>query len=211
MLFNNNGHGWIITNSIAIFGALTVQLCKPQTILISIDCKFWHSFQIFEMWKWAVRKFNLATYRQKISIKIIQLCASLVNSMLNTFGHKYICTHKVLSSCFRPVGMFRRPSKVLREIKVEMLVGFYTNLRIVPVRILLACRLQPVFKNTRLPNYTVGDPKVDQPQMKKKSLSFLQEAPPPLLYRGDPWAVDRRKRWTYPQPTGGPHHRANCD
>jgi hypothetical protein len=27
MLFNNNGHSWIIINSIAILGALTVQLC----------------------------------------------------------------------------------------------------------------------------------------------------------------------------------------
>ena len=44
------------------------------------------------------------------------------------------------------------------------------------------CRLQPVSKKTRLPNYTVGDPRVDQPQM-KKNLSFLQEARLPTI----PW------------------------
>jgi hypothetical protein len=51
-----------------------------------------------------------------------------------------------------------------------MLVGFCTELDIqrVSVRIHLPCRLQPVFKKTRLPNYTVGDPRVDQLQMKKK-------------------------------------------
>jgi hypothetical protein len=40
MLFNKYGHGRMITNSIAIFWALTVQLCKPQMILISNDHKF---------------------------------------------------------------------------------------------------------------------------------------------------------------------------
>jgi hypothetical protein len=78
--------------------------------------------------------------------------------------------------------MIRRPSKFLREIAAQMLVGFCTESTRVPVRILLPCRLQPVFKNTRLPNYTVGDPKVDQPQMKKR-LSFLQEAHLPTI----PW------------------------
>jgi hypothetical protein len=48
MLFNNNGHGWIITDFNVILGALTFQLCKPQTVLISIDRTFWHNFQIFQ-------------------------------------------------------------------------------------------------------------------------------------------------------------------
>jgi hypothetical protein len=56
------------------------------------------------------------------------------------------------------------------------------NLRRVPVRILLRCHLQLVFKKTRLPKYTVGDPRVDQSTM-KKSLGFLHEARPPTI----PW------------------------
>jgi hypothetical protein len=34
MLFNNNGHRWIITNSIAIFWALTVfEVCRSSPII----------------------------------------------------------------------------------------------------------------------------------------------------------------------------------
>jgi hypothetical protein len=74
--------------------------------------------------------------------------------------------------------MIRQPSKLLREIAAEIA----PNLRMVRVSIFHPCRLQPVFKKNRLPNYTVGDPRVDQPQM-KKILSFLQEARPPTI----PW------------------------
>jgi hypothetical protein len=57
MLFNNNGHGWIITKSIAILGALTVQLCKLQTISISIDRKFSQSSNFWDV-KVGVRNFD---------------------------------------------------------------------------------------------------------------------------------------------------------
>jgi hypothetical protein len=57
------------------------------------------------------------------------------------------------------------------------------NLQSILIRILLLRRLQPVFKKTCLTNYTVGDPTVNQPQM-KKSLGYLQEARTPTIHWG---------------------------
>jgi hypothetical protein len=37
----------------------------------------------------------------------------------------------------------------------------------------------------------------------RKESAFFKK---PQLYCKDPWAINSRKRWTYPQPTGGPDH-----
>jgi hypothetical protein len=100
--------------------------------------------------------------------------------------------------------MIRRPSKFLREIAAQMLVGFCTestkgacqDTPPLPPTTSLQEDPSPQWYHGRSEDWSTTDE--EKPQLSSKS-------PSPDNDR-DPWAINSRKRWTHPQPTGGPEH-----
>jgi hypothetical protein len=102
--------------------------------------------------------------------------------------------------------MIRRPSKFHREIAAQMLVGFCTE------STKGTCQdTPPLPPTTSLQEYVPVPPTITweirgliNHSWRKASACFKKSVPDYTV--GIPWVINWRKRWTHPQPTGGPEH-----